>query len=127
MSSGFVMTHAVIRPLAAVVALAVMLSMTGCANAPKPIYQWEGYQAQVYEHFKTQGNAPEAQIQALEADLQKIAAKGGTPPPGYHAHLGLLYTAAGQNDHAVQELMKEKAMFPESTAYVDFLLAKYKK
>ena len=117
-------------PSALLTVLAVLSSallFAGCAAGPKPIYQWGGYQAQVYEHFKTQGNAPEAQIQAMEADLQVIAAKGGMAPPGYYAHLGLLYTEAGRSDDAAQALMKEKALFPESAAYVDFLLAKAKK
>ncbi len=114
-----------IRPLTWAALLASALMLGGCATGTKPLYEWGSYQPQVYEHFK--GQAPEAQIQALEADLQKIAAHGATPPPGYHAHLGLLYGAAGQSDRATQSLLKERALFPESTIYVDFLLAKLKK
>lgn len=121
------MKQVILRPLAMAAVLPCTLFFAGCATGPTPMYEWGAYQPQVYEHFKTQGNAPEAQIQALEADLQKIAAKNGTPPPGYHAHLGLLYTAVGKNDQAIQALVKEKTLFPESTTYVDFLLAKFKK
>jgi hypothetical protein len=121
------MTKAVIRPLALAAVLSGILLCAGCATGPKPLYEWGGYQAQVYEHFKTQGNAPEAQILALEADMQKMAAKGAMPPPGYSAHLGLLYSSVGKNDQAVQSFLKEKTLFPESGAYIDFLLAKTKK
>lgn len=101
--------------------------LVGCA-APKPLYQWEGYQAQVYNYLRPQGsNGPEAQIAALEQGFQKIRSKGGTPPPGYHAHLGMLYFQVGKDDQGVQELRTEKALFPESASYMDFLLAKAQK
>ena len=106
------------------VKLALMLTATalvaGCQTAPKPLYQWESYQPQVYEYFK--GEPKEAQAEALERDLQKINAKGNTPPPGYHAHLGLLYLSMGKDDQMVQQLRTEKALFPESGPYMDFLL-----
>jgi hypothetical protein len=121
------MMKAAVRGLTLATLMVGVLLTTGCANRPQALYQWGNYQGQVYEHFKTQGQAPEAQIQVLEADLQKIAASGAKAPPGYHAHLGMLYSFAGRSDQAVQSLMKERALFPESAAYVDFLLTKLKK
>lgn len=106
---------------------ACCLSIAGCAAGPKPLYEWGGYQAQVYQHLKTQGSAPEQQIATLQADLEKARAKGMTPPPGFHAHLGMLYAQQGQDDQALQALLTEKTLFPESTTYIDFLLAKIKK
>lgn len=51
--------------------LAASTLLAGCA-APKTLYQWEGYEPQVYEYFK--GEEPkEAQAEALERDLQKSA------------------------------------------------------
>jgi hypothetical protein len=106
------------------VKLTLMLTATalvaGCQTAPKPLYQWESYQPQVYEYFK--GEPKEAQVEALERDLQKINASGRQAPPGYHAHLGLLYLSMGKDDQMVQQLRTEKALFPESAAYMDFLL-----
>lgn len=98
---------------------------TACVTAPKTLYQWEGYQPQVYEYFKGQGT--EEQITALESGLQKIQAKGNTPPPGYHAHLGLLYAGNGKEDQMVQQFQTERTLFPEASTYVDFLLRKFKK
>lgn len=99
--------------------------LTACAQAPKTLYQWEGYQPQVYQHFK--GQDPQQQITELEKGLERIAAKGNLPPPGYHAHLGMLYAETGRDDLALQQLQAEKAAFPESAAYIDFLLKKYQK
>ncbi|VVE21321.1 hypothetical protein PIN31009_03216 [Pandoraea iniqua] len=94
--------------------------LTGCATAPKPLYDWEGYQPQVYEYFK--GESKEAQIIALERDLEKIKAANNAAPPGYHAHLGLLYASVGKPDKMVEEFQTEKQLFPESAGYIDFLL-----
>ncbi|MDR6583656.1 hypothetical protein HBH1_02866 [Herbaspirillum sp. BH-1] len=114
--------------LAAGFALGLALVLTGCANhAQKSLYGWGNYQDQLYEHFKTEGNGNEAEIAALEENLQKIRASGDAVPPGYHAHLGMLYASIGKEDQLIQELQTEKALFPESTAYMDFLMRNYKK
>ncbi len=99
----------------------------GCASGPPTLYQWERYQPQVYEYFKGQGSGADGQIIALEEDLQKIRAKGNTPPPGFHAHLGLLYSQVGKTDRLEKELLAEKELYPESSTYMDFLLKKSKK
>ena len=100
--------------------LAASALLAGCAG-PKTLYQWEGYEPQVYEYFK--GEEPkEAQAEALERDLQKIRSTGKAVPPGYHAHLGLLYLSMGKDDQMVQQFRTEKTLFPESGTYMDFLL-----
>lgn len=100
------------------------LLLAGCAQH-KPLYQWEGYQQQVYQYLK--GEPKEQQIEVLEADLQKIKAQDGAVPPGYHAQLGLLYSSLGKDDQMVQQFQTEKALFPESATYMDFLLNNAKK
>ncbi len=100
------------------------LLLAGCAQQ-KPLYQWEGYQQQVYQYLK--GEPKEQQIEVLEADLQKIKAQDGAVPPGYHAQLGLLYSSLGKDDQMVQQFQTEKALFPESATYMDFLLNNAKK
>jgi hypothetical protein len=98
--------------------------LVGCA-APStpPLYQWTAYQPQVYEYFKGKTSAQE-QIDALEKALQKIQAKGNKTPPGFHAHLGALYASIGDEQRAEHELQAEKQLFPESSAFMDFLMKK---
>ncbi|MCC8391530.1 DUF4810 domain-containing protein [Paraburkholderia sp. MMS20-SJTR3] len=104
------------------VALAALLG--GCAaQQPVSLYRWDGYQPQVYEYFKGQ-SSPEQQIDALEKALQTITAKGATPPPGFHAHLGMLYASVGKGQQAEQQFVAERQLFPESSTYMDFLLKK---
>ncbi|MBW5807692.1 DUF4810 domain-containing protein [Burkholderia sp. COPS] len=105
-------------------ATAAAMLLAGCA-APTtpPLYQWNGYQPQVYEYFKGQ-SSPQQQIDALEKALQEIRAKGNKPPPGFHAHLGMLYASVGNGQQATQSFEAEKALFPESASYMDFLMKK---
>ncbi|TES62254.1 DUF4810 domain-containing protein [Burkholderia cepacia] len=105
-------------------ATAAAMLLVGCA-APTtpPLYQWNGYQPQVYEYFKGQ-SSPQQQIDALEKALQEIRAKGNKPPPGFHAHLGMLYASVGNGQQATQSFEAEKALFPESASYMDFLMKK---
>lgn len=106
--------------VAAAVGSAIVTLVSGCATPPKPLYDWESYQPQVYEYFK--GESKEAQIIVLERDLEKIKASNNAAPPGYHAHLGLLYASVGKSDKMVEEFQTEKQLFPESAGYIDFLL-----
>ncbi|SDC59671.1 DUF4810 domain-containing protein [Paraburkholderia lycopersici] len=107
-----------------VTAAAVFLG--GCAaNTSPPLYQWNGYQPAVYDYLKG-GKAPQEQIDALDKALQEIRGKGRTPPPGFHAQLGMLYASVGNDTQAMQEFEAEKALFPESSIYMDFLMKKPK-
>jgi hypothetical protein len=106
---------------------ALAIALTGCAQPRKSLYGWGAYQQQVYAHFKTENEGNEQQIAALEESLQKMRAGGEAAPPGYHAHLGMLYAAVGKDDQLAQELETEKTLFPESTPYMDFLMRNYKK
>ncbi|MFS2139148.1 DUF4810 domain-containing protein [Duganella sp. Dugasp56] len=119
------MKQTMIKRAGMVLALAAGVALTGCASAPKTMYGWEGYQPQVYQHLK--GESPDQQIAAMELALQNISSKGQTAPPGFHAHLGMLYSIAGKPDQVVAQFEDEKKLFPESAVYMDFLLAKTKK
>lgn len=106
---------------ATALAAAALFALGGCAgNGPKSLYQWDGYQAQVYEHLKGE-TSPVEQIGALEKAQQDIRAKGGALPPGFRAHLGALYAGIGKDDEALGQLQAEKAAFPEAATYMDFL------
>ncbi len=106
--------------------IGVSITMIGCANQQKNLYGWGPYQQQVYNRFKAEGS-PEEQIASLEEGLQKMRAANEIVPPGYYAHLGMLYGETGKDSQMVQELTAEKTAFPESASYMDFLMRKYKK
>lgn len=120
------MNHTRLKRVVAGACLLSTFALTGCAG-PKPLYEWNGYQTQVYNYLKPQSSSAEEQILALEKGVQTTAAQGRKLPPGYMAHLGLLYLDTGRTDQAVQAWNQEKTMFPESTQYIDFLLNNMKK
>ena len=107
--------------------LALLALLGGCATQQPALYQWEGYQSHVDSHFRGDKLSPDAQTQLMEADLQKIKATGGAVPPGFQAHLGLLYGQQGKLDQFAQQMLAEKKQFPESETFMDFLLRNFKK
>jgi hypothetical protein len=104
----------------------VTAGLVGCAG-PQPLYHWSSYQPMVHERLKGTGKGPESQILELEKGIQQAATKGAAVPPGLHAHLGLLYLEAGRTAQAVAAWEQEKRLFPESRAYMDFLLNNLRK
>ena len=106
-------------------ALALAAALTACVQQPKPLYHWGSYQPQVYNYFQGDGEPIDKQLVELEATVQKAQAKGERLPPGFNAHLGLLYLKSGQADRAQQAFRTEEAAFPESRPYMDFLLARF--
>ena len=106
------------------IAAVVLVSLSGCtSNQPKPLYHWGVYQGQVYASLRGD-TSPEEQIAALEKESARAAAAGDALPPGFRAHLGLLYAKAGHPERLVDGLEAEKAQFPESVTFMDFLLKK---
>jgi hypothetical protein len=112
-------------PLQLLTLIAVAV-LSGCVTQPQSLYYWDGYQQQVYQRFENKSSAQE-QIAALEESLQKARAADRSLPPGFHAHLGMLYAEIGKEDQVRQQFETEKTLFPESAQYMDFLLRKFTK
>jgi len=103
--------------------LAVAIAcLAGCAQQPKPLYAWGGYQDLVYEYMKGDGKSIEEQMTMLQKQLQATTAAQAAVPPGLHAHMGLLSLKLGQSADAVDHLQTERRLFPESAPYMDWLL-----
>jgi hypothetical protein len=101
---------------------AAAVALAGCAAAPKPLYHWEGYQRLVYEHLKGGAVAPAEQLATLQAQAEKAKAIGAALPPGFRAHMAMLRLQLGEVDEAHRLIDAEKAAFPESIPYMDFVL-----
>lgn len=111
--------------LATVAGLAIL---SGCATRPDTLYYWGDYQNQVYDYLQNADSSDISnQIQALEDGYEKARSVDMSLPPGYHAQLGILYYAQGNDAKAIEQLELEKSAFPESTLFIDRLLAQFKK
>ena len=100
----------------------VLVSLLAGCQSTKPLYHYGKYQSGLYEHFKAEDNAVGQQIDDLTKTIAKAEQNKLKVAPGIHAHLGYLYLKTGQNDLGFQHLNQEKVLFPESAAYIDFLL-----
>lgn len=99
-----------------------LLALVGCAQAPKPLYYWDTFPRQQYSTLLRDGASADEQIQLLEAQAENARAAHAALPPGFRAHLGMLYLGAGNPQRARELWTAEKTAFPESAAYMDRLL-----
>lgn len=95
-------------------------ALVGCQTAPTTLYQWGLYEPQLNGYFK--GESPVQQIDVMEKHLQTSSAQGKQVPPGFHAHLGMLYSMAGKSEQVAAHFQEEKRLFPESGPYMNRLL-----
>ncbi len=95
---------------------------TGCVQTPPKLYQWDSYQPSVYQHYQADTANLTEQVEILEAAVEKAQAGGVSVPPGLHAHLGMLYFNTGREQDARVQFAAEKALFPESTHFMDYIL-----
>ena len=109
----------VVRALA-IVGLAGVLS--ACAQQPKSLYSWQSYEGSVYAYLKDDGGDYATQTLAMEKNIETARAANAELPPGFRAHLGMLYLKMGDGDKGVEQMQGEKAAFPEAAPFMDFLL-----
>ncbi len=109
----------VVRALA-IVGLAGVLS--ACVQQPKSLYSWQSYEGSVYAYLKDDGGDYATQTLAMEKNIETARAANAELPPGFRAHLGMLYLKMGDGDKGVEQMQGEKAAFPEAAPFMDFLL-----
>ncbi len=117
--------HELTGRLAALAAAAsILASGVGCAK-PTSIYRWGVYENLIYQMYANPGEAdPSTQIAQLTEDIARTHAGAQRVHPGDHAHLGFLYYTQGQVDLAHEAFSTEKELFPESTTFIDGILAR---
>jgi len=76
----------------------------------------------VYVYLQEENEDYVVQIQTLEENVQSARATDKALPPGFRAHLGMLYLKTGDGTKAVEQWQGEKLAFPESAPFMDFLL-----
>lgn len=106
-------------PLRMAATLVLLAGLVGCAGQAS-LYSWNGYGDHVYSYLKNEAS-PEQQILDLEKGIQQANARQQALPPGYYAHLGLMYLNTGRTDQALNAWEHEKKTFPESAQYIDYL------
>jgi hypothetical protein len=113
-----------------VATMAAAVALAGCA--PTGLYDWGSYDDSVralYEPTAINNPSIEKQIRTLQNEIHETEshAKPNTPsrvPPGKYAHLGYLYTMSGDKAAARHCFETEKVLYPESSVFIDGLLAR---
>lgn len=114
---------AILRWTRAGLAGALVLGLAACAQH-QPLYSWQSYQPSVYAYLKDDGADPTVQLAAMEKNVETARSAELALPPGFRAHMALLYLQTGQDDKAVEQFNGEKNAFPESAPFIDFLMSK---
>lgn len=106
------------------IALATVL-LAGCVTPQPPLYRWGDYQDIIYAGYKNPGSSdPVTDGELLAADMARTEAEGQQIPPGVRIHLAYLYFEQGRDNEARALFALEKQAFPESTVFVDGMLAR---
>ena len=109
--------------LAILVACLAMLT-SACAGT-STYYEWGDYSDAVWRATSGDGQMDiGADIDALNATVEKAATGGKRVPPGMHAHIGMLYARRGELDTALAAFESEKGLFPESAHFMDLLIGR---
>ena len=103
-------------------ALLTALCLAGCVQAPRTLYSWGTFPGQQHQVLQAEGAPSAQQIQDMEAHAQQARGEGAALPPGFRAHLGMLYLNTGNAGQARALWQAEKAAFPESSPYMNRLL-----
>lgn len=103
-----------------------MAVISGCASAPKPLYTWNGFAEQQYKVLKQEADSPDNQIRMMRSSADAARGSGLALPPGFRAHLGMLYLQTGNAGAAVSLWEAEKKSFPESGPYMDRVIDRAK-
>jgi hypothetical protein len=101
--------------------LALAAALAACST-PQPLYQWGQFTEYSYDTLRGAGKSPAEQVDLMRAHGEKVAQSGKKLPPGFHAHMALLYLQLGRKDLALTHFDAERQAFPESAAYVDSLI-----
>lgn len=112
-----------IRP-ACLAFIAILLA--GCARGEPTLYLWGSFPTQQYRYLLHEDLTVDEQIRELEALAEQAGAAHPilpagfrTLPPGFRAHLGMLYLEAGNPQRTRELWLAEKAAFPESAPFID--------
>jgi len=102
----------------------IILMMSGCAG-PKPMYEYGNYSESFYNLKKTGDSEAISQWKtALEESIEMSNAQAIRIPPGVNANLGYLYLKVNDADRAISYFEAEKALYPESTVFMQKLIKK---
>lgn len=106
--------------------LAGITLIAGCASKPTALYNYDGYSESYYAYKKSPSKESlDNMIEVIEKDIANVDdSSSKRVPPGLYAELGYLYLKSNQKEKAIIFFEKEKALYPESTKFMNTLINK---
>lgn len=116
------------KPLLSTTALAfAALAATSCVSSPQ-LYSWYGYEDAVYTNYKKPTEkSQEHVLQQYRAVIEKQKGTRATVPPGLYAEYGFLLYKTGKKEEGLNYMKQEKALYPESDAYISRIIKQLEK
>jgi hypothetical protein len=99
-------------PLLTTLISCILIVLPGCATTTTQLYAWGDYPDATYRYI-TGTDSPEEQIQVFEKMRERAHSTNSKLPPGFFAHMAMLYEQTGQRDKAREAVLLETQLFPE--------------
>jgi hypothetical protein len=110
-----------IRPILAV---AVVLLLSGCATVTEAGYYWGDYSSTLYKYTKSPSDETlTAHIEELEKIISESDERDLRVPPGVHAELGYIKARQGDDTGSMAHYQSEMTLYPESRLFLERLIA----
>lgn len=105
-----------------------MVFGAACSGISPGGYYWGSYSYTYHDLLKEpSAKAADAHESSLREIIAKSAEKNLRVPPGIHAELGNLLSKKNMNEEAIAEYEAERALYPESSIFLERLLSGQKK
>lgn len=109
----------------ALVATSAILFSACTPKQDNSLYYWGNYSDSVYQYYNKPNELAE-QEQALLVLIDKAKNSGKNVAPGVYGHLGLVSMKLGKHAEANAAFTQEKALYPESAQFIQYLQSKLK-
>ena len=112
------------RKITAVLAVALVVALSGCATVTEAGYYWGKYSSTLYDYTKNPSDETmAAHVEELEEIITESAERELRVPPGVHAELGYIRAKQGDDATAMAHYESEMALYPESRLFLDRVVA----
>jgi hypothetical protein len=104
-------------------ALASVFLLAGCSSPY--MYEWGKYDEWLYENYKHPKNDEELYVELTALITKYESRKKPTSKPmapGLYAEYGFLLMRRGESERAIHYYEKEKALWPESTVFMNSMI-----
>lgn len=112
------------RKITAVLAVALVAALSGCATVTEAGYYWGKYSSTLYDYTKNPSDETlAAHVEELEEIITESAERELRVPPGVHAELGYSRAKQGDESAAMAHYESEMALYPESRLFLERVMA----